>query len=160
MDTESLINSARVARGYMNKRIAGLSREQLLAIPAGAENNVLWNVGHIVLSHYRLIYRPCGATVPVPDTWENWFLPGSSPANWKPTGPAIDEVLAEFHGQTDRIQTDFHNGLFKNYKAFQLKSGDSLASLDEALAFNLMHEGIHIGALIALRHQLGLADAE
>jgi hypothetical protein len=160
MDTESLLKSARVARGYMHKRVEGLSRDQLLAVPAGAENNILWNLGHIVLSNYRLVYRPCGAAVPVASAWEGWFLPGTSPANWGGTPPSVDEVLAEFHAQVDRIQADYRKGAFKAYKPFQLKSGSSLESLDEALAFNLMHEGIHIGAIIALRHRLGHIDTE
>lgn len=160
MNAESLINSARVARGYMNKRVEGLSEEQLRAVPDSAENNILWNVGHIVLSNYRLLYRPAGATVPVPSTWDGWFLPGTSPENWGDSGPSTADVLKEFAAQNDRIQSDFAAGLFKTYKPFTLKSGSALSSLEEALAFNLMHEGIHIGAIIALRQQLGYVDAE
>lgn len=160
MNTESLINAARLTRSYMKKRVDGLSKEQLLALPEGAENNILWNVGHIVLTNYRLLYRPSGGTVPVPSTWDGWFLPGTSPANWGTTPPSADDVLKEFQTQNDRIQSDHEAGLFKTYKPFTLKSGSSLNSVDEALAFNLMHEGIHIGAIIALRRQLGYIDAE
>ncbi len=160
MTTESLINAARITRGYMKIRIEGLSEDQLRAVPKGAENNVLWNVGHIVLSNYRLIYRPTGVPVPLPSTWEGWFLPGTSPNDWGSNGPSVAEVLEQFETQVDRIATDHANGLFQTYKSFQLKSGSSLGSVEEALAFNLMHEGIHIGAIIALRRQLGHEDSE
>jgi len=160
MNVEALINAARLTRSYMQKRVEGLSKEQLLAVPDGAENNILWNVGHIVLTNYRLLYRPAGATVPVPSTWDGWFLPGTSPAGWGATPPSADDVLKEFHAQNDRIQADYAAGLLKTYKPFTLKSGASLNSLEEGLVFNQMHEGIHIGAIIALRRQLGYIDAE
>ena len=76
MEMEPVLKSVRVARAYMKSKIDDLSHEQLLLVPQGATNNVLWNIGHIVLSHYRLAYRPSGGTVPVPQTWEGWFLPG------------------------------------------------------------------------------------
>lgn len=160
MNAEALINSARLTRTYMAKRVEGLTKDQMLAVPDGAENNILWNVGHIVLTNYRLLYRPSGATVPVPSTWDAWFLPGTSPADWGATPPSTDDVLKEFHAQNDRIQADYAAGLLKTYKPFTLKSGSALNSLEEGLAFNLMHEGIHIGAIIALRRQLGYIDAE
>jgi hypothetical protein len=158
MDMEALLGSAQVARGYMKQRIEDLSHEDLLHVPDGADNNVLWNLGHIVLSHYRLVYRPAGATVPVPETWNEWFLPGTSPGSWTDEGPAVGEVLDQFHGQFERIGADHNAGLFDAYKPFELKSGAKLSSAEEAMAFNLMHEGIHIGAVIALRHQMGLPD--
>ncbi len=159
MDMKSLLHSARIARGYMKQRIDGLSGEELVLVPDGAENNVLWNVGHIVLSHFRLVYRPSGATVPVPETWNEWFLPGTSPDNWTERGPLVGEVMDQFHTQIDRIEADHAKGLFNSYKPFELKSGSRLASAEEAMAFNLMHEGIHIGAVIALRQRMGFADA-
>ena len=160
MEMEPALKSVRVARAYMKSKIDDLSHEQLLLVPQGATNNVLWNIGHIVLSHYRLAYRPSGGTVPVPQTWEGWFLPGTSPDKWGATGPSIGNVLSEFEAQTDRIESDFRRGAFENYKPFKLKSGFTLDTIAEALSFNVMHEGIHIGAIIALRHQMGHGDAE
>jgi hypothetical protein len=156
---KALIASARIARGYMRQRIDGMSDGELLRIPTGAENNVLWNVGHVVLSHYRLVYRPSGATVPVPEHWNDWFLPGTSPANWGRNAPSAGDVLDQFDAQFDRIEADHAQGLFATYKPFELKSGSRLGSVEEAMAFNLMHEGIHIGAVIALKQRMGFADA-
>lgn len=158
MDMPALLNSARIARGYMKQRIVGLSSDDLLHVPNGTDNNILWNLGHIVLSHFRLLYRPSGATVPVPETWNEWFLPGTSPAGWGASGPSAGAVLDQFHSQFDRIAADHANGIFAAYKPFELKSGARLNNAEEAMAFNLMHEGIHIGAVIALRQRMGFTD--
>lgn len=159
MNMESLVTSARIARSYMRQRIEGLSNEQLLLVPTGAENNILWNVGHVVLSHFRLVYRPAGAAVPLPESWNEWFLPGTSPAGWGNCGPDVSEVMDQFESQFDRIAADHTKGLFSAYKAFELKSGSRLNTVEEAMAFNLMHEGIHIGAIIALKQRMGFAEA-
>ncbi len=160
MDTETALKSARVARAYMKARVDDLSPNQLLNIPPGATNSVLWNIGHIVLSHYRLLHRPCGGSAPLPQAWEGWFMPGTSPANWGANGPALETVMSEFNTQTDRVESEVRKGTFGNYKSFKLKSGYTLDNAVEALNFNVMHEGIHIGAIIALRHQMGIGDVE
>jgi len=160
METDPILKSVRVARAYMHSKIEDLSPEQMLEVPEGAVNNVLWNIGHIVLSHYRLLYRPCGGSAPLPQVWEGWFMPGTSPENWGTDGPVLDTVLGEFETQVDRIDSEVRKGAFANYKSFKLKSGFTLDNVAEALNFNTMHEGIHIGAIIALRHQMGIGDAE
>jgi hypothetical protein len=68
-------------------------------------------------------------------------------------------VLDQFHAQFDRVEGDHDRGVFDRYEPFELKSGSQLASAEEAMAFNLMHEGIHIGAVIALRRRMGHVDA-
>ena len=68
-------------------------------------------------------------------------------------------MLDQFHSHFVRIGSDHEKGLFAAYKPFELKSGARLSSAEEAMAFNLMHEGIHIGAVIALRQQMGFSDA-
>lgn len=55
MSVDSLLRNTQAARTYMQQKVDDLSEAQLLEVPEGAGNNVLWNVGHIVLSNDRLL---------------------------------------------------------------------------------------------------------
>lgn len=154
MSAESLLRSVQIARTYMQQKVDDLAEPQLLEVPGGAGNNVLWNVGHIVLSNDRMLYGPSGAATPVPETWENWFKAGSSPADWDET-PPVAEVLDQFHTQAARIAEDYKNGTFASFKPLELIPGLTLQSVEDALGFCVLHEGAHIGIVIGLRRQLG-----
>ncbi len=155
MSTTAIAKTFMSTRTYFVQHVDDLTEKQLIEVPNGASNNILWNIGHIVNSHDRMLYSPCGIEVPSPPLYDEWFKAGSSPSTWK-TLPNADEVLDEIENQGERILKDYTAGKFDNYESWELVPGLSLDNADEAMGFCAMHEGIHLGSILALRQQLGV----
>ncbi|PHO01645.1 damage-inducible protein DinB, partial [Rhodobacteraceae bacterium 4F10] len=55
------------SRDLVLKRIEGLSLEQLHIIPEGFNNNIAWNVAHLVVTQQLLHYKLSGLNCLAPD---------------------------------------------------------------------------------------------
>ena len=53
-----------------------------------------------------------------------------------------------FHEKT---KEDYQKGLFKKYNAYTVSTTSTLTNINEALAFNNFHEGIHFGYILAMK---------
>jgi hypothetical protein len=49
------------------------------------------------------------------------------------------------------MEKDYAAGLFNEYKAYPTSFGVTLSEIEEAIMFNNVHEGMHLGYCIALR---------
>ena len=77
----------------------------------------------------------------------------------KPDGTATEEeimIIGDFLISTlEWIMEDYEAGLFQEYNEYTTSAGVTLASAEDALTFNLYHEGLHMGAIIALLKVVG-----
>jgi len=55
---------------------------------------------------------------------------------------------------TDKMEDDFANGIFKEYKEYTTSYNATLTSIDDAILFNNMHEAMHLGFMIALKKKV------
>jgi hypothetical protein len=51
---------SKITRNNILKAVQNLSDEQLIKIPQGYNNNILWNMGHVVGSGQKLTYGMAG----------------------------------------------------------------------------------------------------
>ena len=149
----------RITRHHMQRELDGLTHDQMLVIPEGREDNILWNVGHLLCSLSRLTYVFSGYPLPIPERYLQLFGKGTAATNWTEM-PDAAEVLERFNAMPARIEEDSRAGKFTSYKALQITPNDTIASVEEALAFHSFHEGLHIGMIITLKELLGPATAE
>ena len=54
----------------------------------------------------------------------------------------------------DKPFGDVQKGVFSSYSPYLTSAGVTLNNVSDAMAFNLLHEGIHIGSIIALKKAL------
>lgn len=149
----------RTTRWHMVREIEGLSHAELLAIPDGRSDNILWNVGHLLCSLSRLTYVFSGYPLPIPEHYLSNFGKGTNAEDWV-APPDPDEVLRLFLELPDRIEADYRAGRFVDYKPLTLGGGHTVESVEEAIAFHCFHEGLHIGMVISLKRMLGLVTSE
>src|SRR5688500_9246271 len=90
----------------VERAIAGLSEDQLLAIPQGSRNNIMWNLGHLIVTQQTLQYRLSGLPMLVPDELVAQCGAGSSPADWS-TPPDVDELRGYLQTLPDRFEEDY-----------------------------------------------------
>ena len=156
MELPLAFKTLRTTRHHMLKELEGLSHEQMLVIPEGQSDNVLWNVGHLLCSLSRLTYGFSGYPLPIPDSYIALFGKGTCATDWDEQ-PDIDEVLKQFKALPDSVEKDYRAGRFTQYKTLELAPGHTIESVEEAVAFHCFHEGLHIGMIISLKQRMGLA---
>jgi hypothetical protein len=140
----------KVTRQNILKLVNNLSEEQLLAIPKGFNNNILWNAGHILTANQRLCYSLAGQPMRIPEAYVAMYGKGTGPKEWK-NSPDIKEVKELLLSSAEWIEQDYAAGVFKDYKEYQTSYGYMLKSIDEAITFNNVHEGVHLGVMMAMR---------
>lgn len=138
-------------RQLIQLALSGLSAEAFFAMPQGFDNNIAWNLGHIVVTQQALHYRLCG--LPTLTTKEEvaMFKTGTSPADW-PNKPEISRLLVLLDETGPKLQADYAAALFTNFHPYTTSTGIELQTIEDALAFNNFHEGLHLGTILALRN--------
>lgn len=137
-------------RGFLNKYLEKLSLEQLNTIPNNYNNNVIWNIGHIIVTEQILVYKLSGVPMLVSDSLINKYMKGTKPeAN--ATQQDVDELKELLFSTIQQTQEDYNNRKFTNYQEYTLSTtGNTLTNVEDAINFNLFHEGIHFGYIMAL----------
>src|SRR5436190_1650653 len=87
---DATFNIWKTSRATYLKFLENYSLEQLNKIPEGMSNNLIWNIGHIVVSQQGLIYRLSGLPRYVTDEMTAKYQNGSVP-----TGNATLEEVNE-----------------------------------------------------------------
>jgi hypothetical protein len=85
------------------------------------------------------------------------YLPGTSPAIWK-VEPDIPDLIARLNGQVVQMEAEVNAGIFTPqtpYTPYTTATNFQLDNLAQALTFNNFHEGLHLGAILALRDHVG-----
>jgi hypothetical protein len=127
-----------------------LTLDQLNKIPDGFTGNIIWHMGHLVSTQQGLLYRLSGLEMNLDQSFIDKYKKGSVPQ--KPVDQTeLNYIKKELIAQTDKLKSDFDQNLFKNYTTYPTSFGYSMSSFEEALNFVLMHEGMHLGYMMALR---------
>ena len=124
--------------------------EQLNTIPAGMSNNLIWNLGHVVVSQQKLVYALSGLPMLIPDSLFEKYQNGSRP-DGKTTQTEVDEIKKLLSEMVEKTKADFEAGIFKEFHPYQTKTGFHLRTLKEAMEFNNYHEGIHLGIMMSIK---------
>lgn len=137
-------------RAIFNKIIETNTLEDLNKIPKGFNNNVIWNIGHIVVTGELLAYKLSGLKPALSDEIIDKYKKDSKPQG-DLTKEAVNEIKELLLSTIEKTALDYSNGVFKDYNAYTVSTtGNTLNNIDEALQFILMHEGIHYGYVLAL----------
>lgn len=138
------------ARKNCLRVIEGISFEDICKIPKGFNNSILWNVGHLVVTQQVLAYKSSGLPMNVDEEIIEGFKKGSVP-NAAYTKSQWQKILDLFIALPLQLNEDYKKGKFKSYEAYPTSFGITLSNIDEAIKFNNIHEGLHIGYIMALK---------
>ena len=148
------INHLKQYRQLFLKVTSDLSPEQMLEIPPERSNNILWNVGHVMVTQQLLHYALSGNPMLVPDATVAVLRKGTSPADWD-TPPEFAEIRRLLVELPEKLETDHAAGLFQEYRPYSTSAGVDLNSIEDSLEFNNFHEGLHLGVILSIRKSIG-----
>ncbi|BDD03337.1 DinB family protein [Aureibacter tunicatorum] len=137
-------------RKNLINNLEDLTVKELNHTPKGFNNNIIWNVGHALVSQQALIYSTSNLPMHISNELFNLFKSGTKPESEL---NAKDIALIKFKlTETMEItEKDLGSNIFKNFKSKTTRTGFHLGSLDDAISFNNYHEGIHYGLIMSIR---------
>ena len=138
------------SRGLYQNFLDNYSLEQLNTIPVGMSNNLIWNIGHVIVSQQKLVYALSGLPMHIPDSLFEKYQNGSRP-DGKTTQAEVDEIKKLLSEMVEKTKADFEAGVFKEFHPYQTKTGFHLGTWKEAMEFNNYHEGIHLGIMLQIK---------
>ena len=136
-------------------KIEALSLEQLNTIPAGFNNNIIWNLGHIIAAQCGVCYKRAGLDLPIDEIFFETYKPGTKPERLY-TADDLSLIKELLISTRDRLEADLQTSIFGNYPTWTTRYGADLHNADEAVAFLPFHDGLHIGTIVALEKLVGL----
>lgn len=134
----------------VSKLIQGYTLEQLNKVPEGFNNNLIWNVAHIVVTQQLLVYKLAGLPMMISDDLVEKYRKGTKTEH-QATQEEVDEILVLLHQTIEQTEKDIEANLFQNFNEYPTSTGFVLKSNRDSMSFNNFHEGLHIGVIMAIR---------
>ncbi len=143
-------NVLKKTRTFFKNFIDNNSLEDLNKIPEGFNNNLIWNVGHIVVIEQLLTYKLSGLSTMVSGQMIEKYRNGTKPET-DVLQEEVDEIKALLFSTIKRTENDYKGNIFKTYNSYKVSTtGNTLTNIDEALQFAMFHEAMHLGYAMAL----------
>jgi hypothetical protein len=141
---------AQVVRQLIAPIFEAYSVEQLNKIPKGFSNNLIWNIAHIIVTEQILVYKLSGLQPMVSVELIEKYKKGTCPQG-EVSVEEIQQIKELLNSTLIQTQKDYQAGVFKDFQEYPTSSGYILRNVEDALAYNLFHEGIHLGVIMSLK---------
>ena len=126
------------------------SLEELNKIPESFSNNLIWNIGHIIVVQQLLVYKLSGLPTMIATEMIEKYQKGTSPEHFIDQ-QEVDEIKVLLFSTLEKTMQDFAQNIFHNYMEFTSISGFTMKSAQNAIEFNNYHEALHTGIMMQIR---------
>ncbi len=149
METTFRVNQT--SRNFLENFLENLSLDQLNKIPDNFKNNIIWNIGHIVVTQQLLVYKLSGLPMVVSDKLIAKYQKGTKPEE-PATQKEVDEIRSLLFSTVEKAKKDYENSIFKNFMEYTTQTGNfTIHNVEEAFEFNNYHEALHVGVILQLK---------
>jgi hypothetical protein len=146
---DQALDITRTSRKMLSQFFDKYTIEQLNVIPEGFSNNLIWNLGHVVVAQQMLVYKLSGLPMMVSDQMVEKYKKGTRPQQ-EATQAEVDEIKSLLFDTITQTQADFENKIFQNYAEYTTSPGYVLKNAKDAMTFNSFHEGLHLGVMMSI----------
>ncbi|WCT10039.1 DinB family protein [Mucilaginibacter jinjuensis] len=143
----------RKTRVNVLKMVDGLSIEQLNKIPEGFNNNLIWNIGHLIAAQQNICYKRAGLHSDIDEVFFNTYKSDTKPEGNVEEG-GFEQIKRLLVSTIDQLELDYNSNAFAGYKPWTVRYNFEINNIDEAIAFLPFHEGLHTGYIMALKRAL------
>lgn len=140
-------------RTLLLKFLDKFSLDQLNTIPKGYRNSIFWNIAHTIVTQQLLTYGLSKQPLLIEDELVANYKKGTATVH-KATEKELVRIKSLLFSTLEQTRIDYDNGYFKNYTPYTTSLKVTLSSIDEAISFNMFHEGIHLGYILAMKNCL------
>ena len=137
-------------RKFFNKFLENMSLNDLNKIPTGFNNNIIWNIGHVLVTQQLLAYKLSGLPMMVSESLISKYMKDTKPEG-DVSQTEVDEIKELLFATIEKTKADYNNNAFNNFNTYTVSTtGNTLTNIDESFEFILFHEGMHLGYIMAL----------
>ncbi len=140
----------RSSRKILSQFLETHTLEQLNTIPEGFNNNLIWNIAHIIVVQQMLVYRLAGLPMIISDQMVEKYKKGTKPEH-QVTEAEVTEIKGLIFKTIDQTRVDFDKKLFANFSEYPTSTGFVIKNILDAMAFNYFHEALHLGVIMTLK---------
>ena len=154
MNTAIIIAYFKKSRQSFLSLIEDLSLEELNEVPAGFNNNIVWNFGHIIVSTLGLCYIRSQAKPELALPFPGRFGKGTYPE--LPVTAEELQILKKLATTTiEQLEADLATDIFEkievvNTDTFQVP----MQTIEEVMMGSVIHENLHLGTAKAQKQLL------
>jgi hypothetical protein len=130
--------------------VKDLSLEKLNKIPHGLNNNIIWNLGHLVAAQQSICYLKGGLKPPLQEDSYDLFMPGTRPERFFDNDEE-DEIKALLISSVDLLQKDIESNYFDSFVPWTNRYGITLNNIEDAINYIHFHDGLHVGVIMNMR---------
>ncbi|ANQ63938.1 DinB family protein [Staphylococcus equorum] len=144
----------------LNKHIKDIDEEKAAFQPAMVNNNIKWQLGHLILLNDFLVFETINGEKVLEQTAAKYFLWGTSPINFDGNEPTFDELKLLLNEQLDRIFNVLEKQLKKDRnEPIVLKDVDIvMKNFNESIHFAIIHTNRHFGQIVLLKSMINKLD--
>ena len=150
---EKLFNITLENRKILHHILMTTSKEDLLFIPKEHNNNIWWNIAHVLVTQQLLAYKLSKVPMRLNDELVKEFSKGTHPTT-SITDKQLKQVKETLIPAIEWTKEDYEKGIFKEFMQYTTSANVTLHSVEDAISFNLFHEGLHMGAIRAIQKHL------
>lgn len=142
----------RASRKALLSLVEDLTTEQLNKIPAGFNNNLAWQMGHLVVSQQILCYKLSNNQLVIDASLVDKYRNGSKPESFI-SAEEILQLKTYLLDTIDQLEEDFATDKFENYTPYSISTykGYRLEKIEDAIKFIVSHDGLHYGCSLMMK---------
>jgi len=140
-------------RKLLESFIENHSLEELNKVPKEFNNNIIWNIAHTIVTQQLLVYNLSGLPMLLPEEMIAAYRKGTK-AEKDLSQAEVDTIKGLLFSPIEKTKEDYDSKVFQSYNEYTVSTKSTLSNVEEAIAFNNFHEGIHYGYILALRKSL------
>ncbi|WP_021881127.1 DinB family protein [Paenibacillus sp. P22] len=148
--SQPVLHTSQVLRQIAIGHIQAIDESLFDRQPAGFNNTIRWNVGHIVYWLDRYASMSFGLPSSVPDSYGTLFSSGTKPADWEMTPPSKEELVGMLGTQLDGLSELTGAMLEQQLDSPFIMGSFRFDTAGELFNFALVHEAIHLGTITSL----------
>jgi len=145
---QTQFNILQVTRNNIKTIISKLNLKQLNTIPTGFNNSIAWQLGHVIATQQLLCYGLTSSNFTIKESLIDKYRKGSLPKDINQK--ELEELLNLLTVTSKKLALDYTNELFKTFSTYETSFGFTLNNIEEAIIMNNVHEGLHLGNIMAL----------
>jgi len=139
----------RNTRRFLLNFIGDLTIDQLNEIPLGFNNNIIWNIAHMIAAQQGICYLRGGLDLKIDQKMFQAYKPDTKPTGFV-TSEEVKIIKQLLVSTIDQLETDCKNNAFTNYTSWINRYGVQHNNIDDTIYFLIFHDGLHIGYIMPL----------
>ena len=147
---EKLFDITEKIHEIYHKVLTGTPEDQLFKIPSPHNNNLFWNIAHVLVTEQLLIYKLSALTPKLDGDLIKKYSKGTFPEE-SVSKEVIEQVADGLLKAPGWIREDYKKGIFKDFIPYTTSAQVTLNNVEDAISFNLVHLGIHYGTIRSMQ---------